>query len=533
MNQTMEKYHLPYHQTGFFNRLILDYLAGETRLQEFYGEQPTPEAFGKQIRAKQAAKVDRETLVSVLKDQYAALPPSENVSANIEALGHPATFTVTTAHQPNLFTGPLYFIYKIISTINLAETLNRQYGDHHIVPVYFMGAEDHDFEELNHFHLFGQKYTWENGLSGAVGEMSTAGLEEIIAGLEPVFGEGEHARKLLDKLRAAYLARPTVAAATQYFVHDLFKEYGLVILQPGDKRFKQLFTPVIRSEVTEKNSEKLVTGTIKQLEGDYKIQVKPRAINLFYLQANSRERIVDTNGDFEVLKTGVRFTQETLAEEISAHPERFSPNVILRGLFQETILPNLAYIGGGGELSYWLEMKSLFDHNEVVFPLLLLRNSVLWIDRNTHKKLKKLGMTFADLFQPVEQLINSYVAGQTERSIDLTREKASIQQIFQSVREKGIAIDAGLGQMIGAEEQKLLNQFDNLEKKLLRAEKQQFESAINQIRKVREKLFPGQQLQERHDNFGQYYLQYGEDFIAVLKENLDPLDPRLTILAEA
>ena len=187
---------IPYHQTNAFSKFILDYISGDKSLTPFYNRFPKLENFKQQILEKQKQPLNRQVLVAALKKQYSGLETSELVKDNIQSLALENTFTVATGHQLCLFTGPLYFIYKIISTLNLAELLKAENPEYNFVPIYWMATEDHDFEEVNHVHLFGKTLTWEQDQKGGVGAIPTQSLETLFAELKPILGASEFAYPL-------------------------------------------------------------------------------------------------------------------------------------------------------------------------------------------------------------------------------------------------------------------------------------------------------------------------------------------------
>ncbi|MDX5436693.1 MAG: bacillithiol biosynthesis cysteine-adding enzyme BshC, partial [Pontibacter sp.] len=343
---------LDYAATGAFSKTITDYLCCSEQLQPFYNRFPTLEAFGAQLKEKSFSEAQRQTLHQALQEQYTSIAEvNPKVQQHIELLLQTNTYTVTTGHQLNIFTGPLYFVYKIVTAIKTCRQLKEQYPDYNCVPVYWMATEDHDFAEINHFSLFGKKYTWETDQTGAVGRFSTESMAQLLAELPeayPVFEE-------------AYRNSKNLADATRAITHALFGEYGLVSIDGDDKLLKRAMIPVVEQELTDQLSNRLVEETSAQLEElGYKPQVYSREINLFYLTDTLRERIVQEGGKYKVLNTDLSYTLEELQQEAQEHPERFSPNVILRPLYEELILPNLAYIGGGAEVAYWFQLKELF-----------------------------------------------------------------------------------------------------------------------------------------------------------------------------
>jgi len=341
---------ISYKSTGYFSKLICNYLAEAETLKPFYNRFPKLESFKAQIEEKSASfKVEnRKALVAALKEQYKLVEASKSTLQNIEALGDSNTFTVTTGHQLNLFTGPLYFLHKIVSTINLAKELKVKYPEH-------------DFEEINYFNFKGKKIRWNSKASGAVGELEITGLKEVLELFSQELGLGNNAESLRTLFKNAYLEHNTLSEATFYLANELFKAYGLVVVEANNKALKELFIPYVEKELTEQISYKKVSQVNKQIETlsqDYKIQVNPREINLFYIIKNLRERIVFEDGIYKVLNTKITWSKSDILEEVNMHPQRFSPNVILRPLYQEIILPNLCYIGKYFKRSYFLKARS-------------------------------------------------------------------------------------------------------------------------------------------------------------------------------
>ncbi len=524
---------VPFDKIPFFSSIDVAYTNSDARLAPFYKYKTEFSSFEQIIEDKKKDPINRKVLVESLKLQYNNLQTSQAVKKNIDLLLEENTFTVTTAHQPSLATGPLYFIYKIISTLNLSESLTKQHPDYQFVPVFYLGSEDHDFEEINHFQLFGKKFEWQSGEGGSTGAMSTQHLQPVLDQLKEVLGESEHAQTIYKTLHTAYSTHKTYNDATLYLINELFKEYGLVVLIPNTADLKRQFIPIMEAELLEQSSETLVSTTINELaEAGFKAQASPRNINLFYLQEGSRERIVLENGVYNVLNTTLQFTRSEILEELNNHPEKFSPNVILRPLYQEKILPNLAYIGGGGELAYWLERKTQFKHFKLNFPMLIRRNSVLWVDKGNAKKLTKLGLSVIDLMEDDDLIIKNYVSKNTSSTISLAAEKQALSKVFDDLLKKAVALDPGLKQSVLGEKTKQLKGIDQLENKLLRAEKRKFETSNNQILSLKSKLFPQKNMQERKDNFLSFYLKYGEDYFKVLKENLHPLTKKFIILTD-
>lgn len=526
---------ISFRETGYFSDIICDYLEEKETLKPFYGQFPRLEDFKKQIEAKKTAfpQENRVRLSRVLQTQYQHIAASALTLQHIEKLKESNTFTVTTGHQLNIFTGPLYFFYKIVSTINLARQLKDTYPEYHFVPVYWMATEDHDFEEINYFKYEGKKLEWNRQVSGAVGRLSTEGMDEVFTMLETALGIGKHADDLKKHFKEAYLKHHNLADATRHLVNALFGAYGLVIIDADSRELKQEFIPYIEDELQNETSFKAVNATIAQLKdisANYKIQVQPRACNLFYLEDGIRERIIREQETYYVNDTTITFTAEEIQTTIKKYPERFSPNVITRPLYQEVILPNLCYIGGGGELAYWLELKTYFKAVQIPFPILMLRNSALIIPEKTTEKLKKLHISPQELFMSEQALIHRKIKEISTIPIDFTPQKEHLQHQFKALYELAEHTDKSFLGAVKAQEKKQLNGLKHLEKRLLKAQKRKEAAYVHSIIQLRQSLFPGKGLQERVVNFSTCYMEYGTHFLNVLMNELDPFKQHFLII---
>ena len=530
--------HIPYKNTGYYSKLICDYLEQKEELKSFYGHFPNLENFKKQIADKKFSAENRATLVKALHRQYQNLNSSDEVTQAINLLSEPQTFTVTTGHQLNLFTGPLYFLYKIISTINLAKKLKAAYPEQDFVPVYWMATEDHDFEEINYFRIHGKKIQWNrpdttDNDSGAVGQLNTEGLEQIYELICAEFGNTNAARDLCKLFEDAYLKHNTLTEATRYLANELFAAYGLVIVDGDDADLKRIFAPYMQNELVSQTAFDAVQTQAEKLEeAGYGVQVNPREINLFYLAEGIRERIIEKEGRYFVNDTDIAFSKDELLEALAERPEAFSPNVIMRPLYQEVILPNLAYIGGGGEIAYWLELKSFFDKVEVPFPMLMLRNSAVLITEKQEEKLHKLDLSIEELFLSQNDLVNRKIRRISNIDVDFTPQKEHLVKQFEAMYSIAQETDASFLGAVKAQEVKQLKGLEHLEKRLLKAQKKKLSDHVKRFTSIQNELFPQENLQERVTNFSEFYLHYGKGLIPQLFEALDPLDYRFTVVTQ-
>lgn len=525
--------YIPYSKTGSFSKIVTDYLENAPLLQPFYGPRPDMEGIKKAMAARKKFNTDRSLLVAELRKQYAALPGAGKVKANIESLLQENTFTVCTAHQPNIFTGHLYFIYKIIHAIRLADELKKHLPGADFVPVYYMGSEDADLEELGEVSINGQKYHWDTDQQGAVGRMKID--KAFIALIDDIDGQlsvEPFGKEIISLVKKYYTLHKTIEQATFEFVHELFAAFGLLIFLPDNPVLKKAFSAINAKEINEQFSHILVEETIAAFPPQYKVQAAGREINLFYLKDNIRERISREGDKYKVQHTDIIFTEAEIKAELETFPERFSQNVILRPVYQELILPNIAFIGGGGELAYWLELKKVFEATGVPFPVLVLRNSFMIVNLKAAAKIKALGLDAMDFFRPAQVLIEELVKRESSVSLDLTEEKGSLLALYHNIKVAATNIDVTLKGHVESLETAAIKRIEKLEKKMLKAEKKKFEAQQRHIHKIRDMLFPSGTLQERVDNLLPYYAVYGKAFIEMLYRNSTGLQQEFCIVEE-
>jgi bacillithiol biosynthesis cysteine-adding enzyme BshC len=343
--------------------------------------------------------------------------------------------------------------------------------------------------------------------------MNTASLKGVIDQLSVILGEGENAKELISLFERAYLHNDNLADATRCLVHELFGAYGLVIIDPDDKRLKAEFVDIIRDDISNNTNYKLVNGAIDSLAKiGVKAQVNPREINVFRL-TDDRTRI-----------------EKESAEVLELPEEDYSPNVVLRPLYQQKILPNIAYVGGPGEIAYWLEYKAMFDHHNIMFPVLIPRDFILLTDEKTDQQINKLGFEISDIFKDTETLIKEFIGKNSGQELSLKEHEDELVKIYNEIALKVNNIDPTLKASVEAELQKTLTSLKNIGSKLLRSEKQKQETSINQIKKLKDKFLPEGVLQERYENFAPLYLKYGRQFISDIKTASDPFKTELKII---
>lgn len=525
--------YISYKQTGAFSKIITDLLDDTEVLRPFYEYPAGLEGIKRSILHRSSFSTNRKILVTAFQKQYRSVQVSEAVSANLESLSSEKTFTVCTAHQPNIFTGHLYFIYKILHAVKLAEDLKVIMPDLNFVPVYYMGSEDADLQELGEVTIHGKKYEWKTGQTGAIGRMKIdRSFMDLLDEMEGQLSVEKYGNEILARVKAAYRLDQTIEQATFEFVNGLFGEYGLLIFLPDNPAFKAEFSSIIKKELTEQFSHQSVSEMISRFPAEYKVQAAGRQINLFYLKDDFRERIERIGDVYHVANTSLSFSKEEIDNELRLHPERFSPNVILRPVFQELILPNIAFIGGGGELAYWLELKKVFETAEIPFPQLILRNSFTVIPFKIWNKIADLQVALTDLFKSENFLLEELVKKESGFSLNLENEKKLLREVYQKMKVSSTMVDVTLNRHTDALMEQALKRVEQLEKKMLKAEKKKFEARMRQIHKIKGSLFPAGVLQERIENILPYYAVWGIKFISSIYQYSKGLEQKFCFLVE-
>ena len=527
---------IPYNSVNIHSELIKDYQNENMDLFQSINSFPKIESLSNlaAIKSKEYTNTSRKKLLEVLKDQYAKIKISKNVKKNIDDLSKNNSVTITTGHQLSLMTGPLYFIYKIVSIIKLSVIMNKKKTGINYIPVFWMASEDHDFEEISSFYFKGKKIIWDESHGGPVGQISLEKLGSLSTFINKELGFSEPASHIKSIIEKTYLSEDNLSRATFVLVNELFSEYGLLILDPNSRKLKEAMIPFFRDELINQNCNKHVNIQTSELKNSYdenfKPQVNPREINLFYLSKGERNRIIKTENGFEVIDSKKKFTKKLILKELLEFPEKFSPNVLIRPLYQEVILPNIAYVGGGGEISYWLQLKSYFRNQNINLPILIIRDSALLVSSKISKKISKLNISYSDLLNGKEYLIKNKINEISDLSLSLQFLKNKLDSQFNYLEKIISKTDSSFKGTVKAQKAKQFKGIDTLEKRLLKAQKRKFNDKIERIKLIYDSLFSNNILQERSENFFEFYLYFGYNFIPELIKNFDPLDKDFIVL---
>lgn len=503
---------------GFYSELVERYLQKDKQILELYPNSGFQADFGKQIADKAGFDPDkRRILADEILRQYGELADG-SVLENIQSLRNSNTFTITTGQQIHIMLGPLYVIYKTLSAINLASKLSSEYPDSRFVPVFWMASEDHDFAEIDHFSVFNREFRWQSDQMGPVGRFTLKDLRPLIAEAGNTFAADTKVQAALTVFKEAYEKYENLADATRYLMHHFFAEDGLVVIDPDSAALKYGFKELILDELHgDKYSQaiKSRTETLKSL--GIKGQISARNTNLFMTTASGRERVDRTEQGFQLNISSKVYHLNELEAMAEAEPEVFSPNVALRPLYQELILPNLAYIAGPGEFGYWCQLQPAFELAGIPAPVLVLRRSVIAADRATQDFLQKLGISEADMCQGLDHVKELYM-NSLGKPDALIRMRDEVQRISEK-------INAELYRMKSPELKSLKKASDQYVKSLSGAIRELEEHLLDRpensavwkkLIKAHNRFFDAARPQERSTFFIEMMIQK-PDFLQILK----------------
>jgi len=516
-------------KTGKFSKLILDYVNNPNALSEFISEKVTLENFKSKLNEKNLSKEKRELLVQRLIIQYEDL--GFEVAENIHLLANDNAYAVTTGHQLCLMGGPQYFIHKIISTIKLSIQLKKAFPDNEFIPIFWLASEDHDFDEINEVKFFRSKLKIDDSYTGPVGRLDANIFQSAVHQLNEILGDSINEIEIKDLFARAYQTG-SLSDATSKWVNELFKSFGLVILNGDDIELKRSFSSIIKDELVNRSSCDLISKTSSRLKAlGYNAQVNPREINLFYIDNNIRERIVFKDNKYVILNTDLSFSEEEVLDLLESNPDRFSPNVVLRPVYQEYILPNLAYVGGPGEIAYWLQLKLNFDRLRIEYPLLIVRDSFLVLNDKQVSSFVDLGFELEDIFKDEHVLIKEFLRTNSKGDMDFEKEEIMLKELKDALLKKVEGVDNSLSGMIHAEMTKMNKLFEKLESRIIKAQKSKQEVSVNKIAKFREAVLPNDSLIERQESFIPNYVKYGSEYLGCLLQYSNVFDSQLKVLS--
>ncbi len=428
----------------------------------------------------------------------------------------------------------MYTFYKIVTAIKLCNNLNERYDDFSFVPLFWLEGDDHDFEEVKSINIIDEnnnlkKISYEDEIheeenKGSVGFLKlNPDINRFFEDLNVELKETEFKNDIISKLRSYYAEGRTFKDAFRDLIFWLFDEYGLLIFDPQDAEVKKLLKPVFKKEITDfrNHTEKLVSVSAK-LEEEYHTQVKVRPINLFYHTEEGRYLIEPVENEFRLKRKRKKFTYDELMDLIEKEPSRFSPNVLLRPICQDYLLPTAFYIGGPSEISYFAQVTPLYNIYQVEPPIIFPRSSATLIEKNIASLLEKYELSLKDIFIEPEILKNKIMAIISPNSLDDIFNETSneIELTYDKLKERLFEFDKTIADASTKYRQKTTHYLEELKGKALDAQKKKHEATLRQIDKLSAALFPNSNLQERELNFVYFAYRYGIEFISRIFDEL-------------
>jgi bacillithiol biosynthesis cysteine-adding enzyme BshC len=495
---------IPFQRSGLTHPLVEQYLSENPDLMRFQAYAPNFEGIQKAIENRRFGKGNRIVLRQVLERQYKdsqiEFSPDNPVYKNILSLKNENTYTITAGQQIHIFLGPQFVAHKLLSAVSLAKECNERFPGKKFVPVFWMATEDHDFEEINYLELFGEKFTWNMASTGPVGRLTTEALVSLADQIKPKFQNDPETAAILDLMRQAYSEGLLFAQATRKIIHQLFGHLGIVVLDPDDASLKETFVPVMLNEVNSDHTA-IIENTTNDLEkAGFKRQANARETNLFLLPDDSRVRIEKKESGFATADKAFSWTKKELVELIEKEPGLFSPNVLLRPLYQETVLPNIAYITGASEMIYWFQLKDLFVANGIQYPVVWLRSSALLVPSKIKDQLTGEGISEELMLLPEKELKDMLHTRMLDNAaapyLLINRMEGDLVELEKHVRSKDFFSHQLLDNFKQAEHKfkDLKSAFDEAKNQVLLAS-----PSINRTLKTRERYYNPKQ--ERINSF--------------------------------
>jgi bacillithiol biosynthesis cysteine-adding enzyme BshC len=517
--------------TPLFNDFLYDYQK-VARFYANYGRSVEPLA--DHARRVGAQQFDRKRVPDALDRINRRAGSPELTFKHIEMLRRPGTVAIVTGQQAGLFTGPLYTIHKALTVIKLAACLRDQGVE--AVPVFWVASEDHDYEEVNHCRIVdreGHLKRIEYEASGhkadePVGRVTLCEgigqtIDELVAQLAP----SEFTPALERDLRESYAEGVGFAEAFLRLMARLFHQYGVVLLDPLDEELKQVAAPLY-AEAIGKSSEiaRALVGRSRELvESGYhaQIHVSEDMVPLFIMDEGRRSALTQQDGRFTVKGSDRSFTSEELVELAGRCPSCFSPNVTLRPVVQDYLLPTAAYIGGPAEIAYFAQLRAVYETLGRQEPCVLPRASLTIVEGRHQKTMKKYGLELRDFFDGLHPAVTKVVEHSVDRSaaVAFAETERVLNEQLDKLGEALRQTDATLSDPLKRAREKIMYQLEHLHTRFIHSSAHRDETAYRQVERAFNTLCPDKNLQERELNVYYFLSRYGPGLIEELYDAAD------------
>ncbi len=516
--------------------LFLDYLYEFDNVAKFYNKNFRDENtyYDHFEKLSNFNRDHRQNVANIILEQYKNDNPSKKTAVNIESLKKNNTIAVVTGQQLGLFGGPLYTLYKSITAIKLTASLKEKYHQFNFVPVFWLEGDDHDYDEVRTVGLIDSsnqsiKLSYDDGKPGEFNRGSVADIKfeteinNVFSEIEEKLRSTEFTPAILQKLKSFYSEGSTFSEAFRKLIFEIFDSYGLVIFNPQDLKVKELLKPLFKKEIENFSEHSIsVLQRSAEVEDLYHAQVKIKPINLFTHIDGGRYSIEPGENEFRLKGKRLKYTKDELLNQIENYPENFSPNVLLRPICQDYLLPTGFYIGGPSEISYFAQVIPLYEKFGLEQPFIYPRAAATILEKNLDEIISKFNLNFSDLLLDEKELIEKVLS--TISSFDLTNlfteAENEVTKLMKSLERKLNEVDPTLPDLVEKTEGRMIQGLNQLKGKAEKAESLRFDSSIRQIKKVRNIVYPNDNLQERELNF--YYLvnKYGWEILKWLFDEI-------------
>lgn len=517
---------LPFERIPHQSRLFLDYLKDPVALRKFY---PSAVRFHHELQQRvpqvlAAYQVDRNQVADALEAMNRRWGAPEETLTNIELLREADTVAVVSGQQAGLFTGPLFTIYKAVSAVKLAGCLRQR--NTKAVPVFWIAAEDHDFIEVSKAEIIGRDCQLKqvNVSTDLHRDGQPVGrvvlddsINALIDQLFELLPNSEFADDMKALVKNAWQPGRGYVDSFATMMTSLLGRYGLILLDPLDPAMKKIAAPLYSAAA--RQAPEIATAIeqrSRELESaGYHAQVLATA-NSFPLflhdEEGARRALVRVeNGKYQAKDTQQQYSVEDLAALALNEPQRFSPNVTLRAVVQDYLLPTISYYGGAAEIAYFAQTAEVYRVLERPATPILLRSGLTMVERHTGRVLERYGLTLADFFEGLEpvtkRVVEEYLGANTARSFDDLDH--NVNQELDRLKRELNAIDPTLGDALETGRKKIQYQLEGLRTRFVRAQMTRDDAAHRQLQRAADQLYPNKDLQERHINITSLLSRHG------------------------
>lgn len=527
---------IEYSDLPGFQNLFLDYINEFENVKEFYSKnfRDDKDFLKTFLELEKYERPHKKEIVKIISNQYSEFKISKQTTSHIKALEQQNTFAIVTGQQVSLFGGPMYTLYKTITAIKLSNLLNEKYSDYNFVPIFWMETDDHDFDEVASVSTIDKDnkfttLTYNDGLEeevnrGSVGNnVFNQNINSTLDDLDNSLRDNEFKDDIVTLLRNCYQEGATFKESFKKLLFNLFDEYGLVIFDPQDSAVKDLLLPIFEKEITSFTTH-TATNVLRsaELEEIYHAQVKIKPINIFYSDETGRHLVEPTENGFRFKGKRKKLNEEELLNLLYFDPTAFSPNVLLRPICQDYLFPTAVYIGGPSEISYFAQVMPNYLFFDIVSPILFPRSSATIMEMRQLATMKRYELSLSDFTCGENTLIEKVIKQISEFNFDelFAKSELDIKNTLDELKNNLLSVDKALEQPIEKSIKRIEQTLLTLEEKSRNAEERKHQTVVNQLRKVRNSIFPNNTLQEREVSFIYFANKYGIDVVKWIMSEL-------------